>query len=203
MRKLLPILLLTALAVLSACEKKVEMDPELYNSDQVGLMIKGKKVFTYTEGTMQLGYNRSLRQFRAGNDEMTSYFVVTCSELPTTVGQEIRAEVKWTSGSSVKTTSGITFKVEKYENTGLVWLWCAADNTGAVVKILNYRDMSLAPVTLGAAAVVKRQNLSAVIGHYRQLVRYDGSAAAAHDLYKDGGVVRVTERAEKHRFNTV
>lgn len=137
MRKLLPILLLTALAVLSACEKKVEMDPELYNSDQVGLMIKGKKVFTYTEGTMQLGYNRSLRQFRAGNDEMTSYFVVTCSELPTTVGQEIRAEVKWTSGSSVKTTSGITFKVEKYENTGLVWLWCAADKTGAVIKILN------------------------------------------------------------------
>lgn len=137
MRKCFHIILLTVLAVLTACEKKVEMDPELYNSDQVGLMFKGKKVFTYTEGTMQLGYNRSLRQFRAGNDDMTSYFVITCSDLPTTVGQEIRAEVKWTSGSSVKTASGITFKVEKYENTGLVWLWCAADKTGAVVKILN------------------------------------------------------------------
>lgn len=137
MRKCFHIILLTVLAVLTACEKKVEMDPELYNSDQVGLMFKGKKVFTYTEGTMQLGYNRSLRQFRAGNDDMTSYFVITCSDLPTTVGQEIRAEVKWTSGSSVKTASGITFKVEKYENTGLVWLWCAADKTGAVIKILN------------------------------------------------------------------
>lgn len=137
MRKCFHIILLTVLAVLTACEKKVEMDPELYNSDQVGLMFKGKKVFTYTEGTMQLGYNRSLRQFRAGNDDMTSYFVITCSDLPTTVGQEIRAEVKWTSGSSVKTASGITFKVEKYENTGLVWLWCAEDKTGAVVKILN------------------------------------------------------------------
>ena len=137
MRKLLHIILLTALAVLTACEKKVEMDPELYNSDQVSLMVKGKKVFTFTEGTMQLGYNRSLRQFRAGNDDMTSYFVLTCSEPPTAKGQEIRAEIKWTSGSSVKTSSGLTFKVEKYEDTGLVWLWCAADKTGAVVKILN------------------------------------------------------------------
>ena len=137
MRKLLYIILLTTLSVLTACEKKVEMDPELYNSDQVSLMFKGKKVFTFTEGTMQLGYNRSLRQFRAGNDDMSSYFVITCSELPTTVGQEIRGEIKWTSGSSVKTASGITFKVEKYEDTGLVWLWCAADKTGAVIKILN------------------------------------------------------------------
>lgn len=137
MRKLLYIILLTTLSVLTACEKKVEMDPELYNSDQVGLMFKGKKVFTFTEGTMQLGFNRSLRQFRAGNDDMSSYFVITCSELPSTVGQEIRGEIKWTSGSSVKTASGITFKVEKYEDTGLVWLWCAEDKTGAVVKILN------------------------------------------------------------------
>ncbi len=137
MRKLLYIILLTTLSVLTACEKKVEMDPELYNSDQVGLMFKGKKVFTFTEGTMQLGFNRSLRQFRAGNDDMSSYFVITCSDLPTTVGQEIRAEVKWRSGSSEKTASGIPFKVEKYEDTGLVWLWCAEDKTGAVVKILN------------------------------------------------------------------
>lgn len=130
-------LLIIALVLLSAgCKKKVEMDLEMYNSDQVSLMVKGKRVFTFDEGTGQLGYDRTKRQFRAGNDDMTSYFVLTCSEAPRSQGQEIRADLQWTSGSSSKSTKGIIFKVEKYE-TGLVWLWNSTDKTGAVVKILN------------------------------------------------------------------
>ena len=135
MRKCLYIIALVLLC--AGCREKVEMDLEMYNSDQVSLMVKGKKVFTYSEGTCQLGYNRDLRQFRASNDDMTSFFVLTCSELPRQEGQEIRAELKWTSGSSVKTSGGLVFKVEKYDDTGLVWLWNSADKTGAVVKILN------------------------------------------------------------------
>ena len=137
MRKLRHIWILALLPLLAACGKKVEMDPVLYESDTVALMVKGKTVFTFDEGTMQLGFNRSRRQFRAGNDDMTSFFVLTCSELPRQEGQELTADVQWTSGSSVRTSSGLTFKVEKYESTGLVWLWCATDKTGAVVKVLN------------------------------------------------------------------
>ena len=136
MRKYLFIIALVLL-VTTGCRKKVEMDLDMYNSDQISLMVKGKKVFTYSEGDGQLGFNRTLRQFRAGNDDMTSFFVLTCDELPRVEGQEIRAEIKWTSGSSVKTSSSLTLKVEKYEDTGLVWLWSSADKTGAVVKILN------------------------------------------------------------------
>lgn len=136
MRKYLYILTLAVLAC-TGCDKKVEMDLDMYNSEQVSLMVKGKKVFTFDEGTGQLGYNRTLRQFRTGNDDMTSFFVLTCSELPREEGQEIRADIQWTSGSSVKTTSGIVLKVEKYDGAGLVWLWNATDKTGAIVKILN------------------------------------------------------------------
>ena len=136
MRKYLYIILLLTL-VCAGCKEKVEMDLDMYNSDQVGLMVKGKKVFSYDEGTGQLGYNRTLRQFRAGNDDMTGFFVLTLNELPRQEGQEIRGSLQWTSGSSVKTSSGLTFKVEKYDGTGLVWLWNAEDKTGAVVRILN------------------------------------------------------------------
>ena len=136
MRKQLILIVLALAAV--ACGKKVEMDPVMYESNDVSLMVKGKMTFTYTEGTMQLAYNRTLREFRAGNDDMSSYFVLTCAELPREEGQEIRADIKYASGSSGKSITGLTFKVEKIEtNTGLVWLWCAADKTGAVVKILN------------------------------------------------------------------
>ena len=136
MRKYLYIIVLILLC--TGCNrKKVEMDLDMYNSNQISLMVKGKKVFTFDEGTCQLGYNRNLKQFRAGNDDMTSFFVLTCTDLPRTQGQEIRADLQWTSGSSVKTSNGLTFKVEKYEDTGLVWLWNSADKTGAVVIILN------------------------------------------------------------------
>ena len=131
------IFILALVLLFTGCKKKVEMDLEMYNSNQVSLMVKGKKVFLYDDGTCQLGYNSSKRQFRAGNDDMTSYFVLTCSETPRSQGQEIRADIQWTSGSSVKSTNGLTFKVEKYDNTGLVWLWNSTDKTGAVVKILN------------------------------------------------------------------
>ncbi|MBQ9192483.1 MAG: hypothetical protein IJ156_02035 [Bacteroidales bacterium] len=129
--------LLGLLLLLSGCESKNKIDPELSGMTEVGLKVKGKSVFTYTEGSTQLSFNRSLRQFRAGNDDMTSFFVITCDQLPTGEGQQVKADVQWTSGSSVKTTTGLTFEVEKYESTGLVWLWNASDKTGAVVKILN------------------------------------------------------------------
>ena len=138
MRKHLPIIALLGLSVLllAGCKKKVEMDLDMYNSNQVSLMVKGKKVFTFDEGNGQLGYNRALKQFRAGNDDMTSYFVLTCSELPRAEEQEIRATLQWSSGNSFKRTD-ILLKVEKYDDTGLVWLWNSADKTGAVVKTLN------------------------------------------------------------------
>ena len=136
MRKYLFIIALVLL-VTTGCRKKVEMDLDMYNSDQVCLMVKGKRVFTFDEGNGQLGYNRTLKQFRAGNDDMTSYLVLTCSEIPRTKGQEIKGSIQWTSGSSVKSSGNLVFKVEKYEDTGLVWLWDSTDKTGAVVKILN------------------------------------------------------------------
>lgn len=136
MRKYLYIIALVLLC--TGChKKKVEMDLDMYNSNQVSLMVKGKKIFTFDEATGQLGYNRSLKQFRAGNDDMTSYFVLTCSELPRQEGQEITGNLQWGSGGSGKSSNGLTFKVEKYDDTGLVWLWSSADKTGAVVKILN------------------------------------------------------------------
>ena len=131
--------ILIALALLTGCKGKttLEMDPALYESEQVSLMVKGSKVFTFSEGDGQLAFNRTLKQFRAGNDDMSSYFVITCSDLPRQEGQELKADIQWKSGNPVKTTSGITLKVEKMDGAGLVWLWNATNKTGAVVRILN------------------------------------------------------------------
>ena len=138
MRNYIPVIVL--ILFLTGCREKekteMDMDPDIFNGSQVSLMVKGKRVFTFDEGTGQLGYNGTLRQFRAGNDDMTSFFVLTCGELPRTEGQEVRVTLQWTSGSAVKTSTGLNLKVMKYDNTGLVWLWNSADKTGAVVKTI-------------------------------------------------------------------
>ena len=138
MRKFLHILL--AVIVLAGCDRKSkepETDPEIQSATQVFLKVKGNTVFKYSEGNTQMTYNEKLREFRAGNDDMSSYFVITCSELPVREGQELRADIKWTSGGKEKPSTGINFKVVGYESTGLVRLWCASDKTGAVVRILK------------------------------------------------------------------
>ena len=59
MRKYLYIIALVILC--SGCNKKrVEMDLDMYNSDQVCLMVKGKRVFTFDEGNGQLGLDIGL-----------------------------------------------------------------------------------------------------------------------------------------------
>ena len=138
MRKYLHILL--AVVLVAGCNPKTkepETDPDIKTADQVFLKVKGNTVFRYSEGNTQLGYNERLREFRAGNDDMSSFFVITCSDLPVREGQELRADLRWTSGSTVKSATGVSFKVVGYESTGLVRLWCASDKTGAVLRILD------------------------------------------------------------------
>ena len=60
MRKYLYIIVLAVLAC-TGCREKVDMDLEMYNSEQVSLMVKGKKVFTFDEATGQIGSSRSDR----------------------------------------------------------------------------------------------------------------------------------------------
>ena len=127
---ILPVLLL------AGCDKHREMDPEMLRSEQVGFKVKGKTIFTYEEGTGQLSYNEALKEFRAGNDDMSTCFLVRCQKLPTEEKQEIKADLKWKHGGAEQSRSGLTLRVEKIGEDGLVWLWSSSEQIGAVVRSL-------------------------------------------------------------------
>lgn len=133
-QRFLPFLL--ALLLLGGCRTS-EMDPGMLASDTISLMVKGKTVFTLPEKEGQLGYNPQRKEFRAGTDDMSSFFVLRCETLPGSEGQEIMASLRWSEEETVRSRNNLLFRVEKYEDTGLVWLWCAKDKTGAVVKVLE------------------------------------------------------------------
>ena len=136
MKPLRPIPFILILCVLAAgCRKGQEMDPELDRSEDVCLRVKGKAIFTYDIDQDQLTFNEFLQEFRAGSDDMGSYFIVTCKQLPTRDGQDIKADLRWKNGSgSAQKRSGLTFRVQKTDEQGRIWLWCSKERIGAVVR---------------------------------------------------------------------
>lgn len=134
MKRLLPFLLLTVLA--PACTREVRIDPALAESEAPCLHVKGKMVYMHDDNTGQLAYNATEHRFRAGNDNMSEYFSVTCSETPIETGQTVQAGVVWTQGTGNQSRQ-LSFRVEKVNAEGTVWLWNGKEGIGAVVRILH------------------------------------------------------------------
>lgn len=136
MKRLISVLLLAALFA-GACKEKEEMDPQLYESTDICLKVKGRMVFTYDDASGQLGYNPAKNLFRAGNDDMSEYFILTCQPFPAAAEMDVVADITWKVGGSTQHRDGVPMRVKKTDDAGLVWLWDKQDKIGAVVKILN------------------------------------------------------------------
>lgn len=135
MKKLL-IPLLPVLLSVCACVTHQEMDPAMYESDTVSLMVKGSLVYTLPQEEGQLEFFPARGEFVAGNDDMSEYFVLRCSPLPAAEGQTLTGSLRWMVREKGQSLDNLVFEVKKMDDTGLVWLWSAKNKTGAVVKIL-------------------------------------------------------------------
>ena len=59
----------------------------------VCLRVKGEEVFAYIPYATQMSLNRGRKEFRAGTDTMSDYFLLKMSELPREHGQVFTGEV--------------------------------------------------------------------------------------------------------------
>ncbi|MBR1576822.1 MAG: hypothetical protein IJ654_10320 [Bacteroidales bacterium] len=103
----------------------------------VCLKVKGVTVFQYESGASQLALNKGRKEFRAGTDTMSDYFLLKMSELPREDGQVFTGNLQWTTADDIVTRSALSFKVERIDPDGTVWLWCAAQKITIVMKLLN------------------------------------------------------------------
>lgn len=104
---------------------------------EVCLKVKGVEVFGYVSGASQMALNRGRKEFRAGTDTMSDYFLLKMSELPREDGQVLTGSLQWTTADDTVTRTGLSFKVERVGSDGTVWLWCAAQKITVVMKLLN------------------------------------------------------------------
>ncbi|MBR6054086.1 MAG: hypothetical protein IKP46_01950 [Bacteroidales bacterium] len=123
------------LVLLTACNRN-KMEPEILESPNLCLSIKGKTVFSYEENDCQISFNRDKRIFRIGDDTMDDFFTLTTGVIPSSVGEKVKGDLQWTSSNSIQSRKYVQFEVQKMEN-GTVWLWSKTDRIAAVVKILE------------------------------------------------------------------
>lgn len=131
-----PVLAIAA-SILAGCKPEYEPDPSFLSSDRIMLVIGGTEKMSYSPEYGQLGFCRELKQFRVSNDNMSEYYVLTCNAIPTAEGQTVKGSVKYASGTSSYVRNDLSFKVEKMDMNGNIWLWCKEKGIGVSVRTLN------------------------------------------------------------------
>ena len=138
--KYIPLVLglsLAALLLVGCSCSKESADKDFLDSEELMLKVDGKVVLRYDEKTCQIAYSEDRKFFRVSTDDMTKYYQLNCQTLPYSQGQNIKATIRWSGGSSISTREDLSFHVEKVTEEGRFWLWCSAKNIGVSVQMIR------------------------------------------------------------------
>lgn len=135
MKRLL--IIISAAMMLAACHKDSGFDKAQIADPTPRLCVKKKEAFRYDGLKCQMSFNKSLRQFRAGTDTMSDYFIVKMSAVPQSAGQIITADLEWTTPTGVNSQSGVSFEVVQVDSGNNAWLWSSRQDLSVVIKVLQ------------------------------------------------------------------
>ena len=112
-----------------------EVDELLMHKEGVSLIVRGEIVLDYDSNKGQMSYNAKRGEYRVMDDDMAHYFVFRCDADLSDVGQEVTADLSYTTSSDIKVEKDLEFKVEQVvPSSGTYWLWCNSRKIGVVVR---------------------------------------------------------------------
>jgi hypothetical protein len=125
-----------AVSLLVCCNGRHGYDRSFTDSDVVSLTVNKVKVFEYDPMTCQLGYNDAKREFRVSTDNMSDYFVITLSKIPTSKEEQVTGSISWTGADYIRDLSNQTFETVKVDR-GKIWLWNQANKLAVIIPIME------------------------------------------------------------------
>ena len=127
--------IILTLATICSC---TGLQPEeiLLPRTEISLTMKEEVLLEFDPATCQIGYNSERNEFRMLEDRLGNWFIFRSDATPTDVGQNVRASLEYTSQSSTKTLTDLTFSVEKTSPDGTTWLWNKDKKIGIIIKVL-------------------------------------------------------------------
>ena len=131
-------ILVCLLAVLGlvSCNGRNGYDRSFTESDTISLTVNKQTVFEYDPFTCQLGYNDTKREFRVSTDNMSDYFVLTLSKIPTSKEEQITGSITWTGDDYTRELRNQTFQTVKVEH-GKIWLWNQANKLAVIIPVMD------------------------------------------------------------------
>lgn len=127
-------LALLLLAAVSCVGEKP--DEEFLASGDISLTIDSRKIISWSDDGFQLAYSEEKAAFAVMSDGLEQYFILSCSKLPTSEGQVLKASLDYTEGARVRHRSGDRYEVARLSDDGKVWLWCKTAGIAVCVKFL-------------------------------------------------------------------
>ena len=134
MKRLIPIILLLVLAC--SCRDDRFETAFTEGMDDVCMVQRGRTVFTYNPSTCQMAFNRERCEFRVHTDNMSDFYTVTLSAIPSEQGRKVSGTLVWTDDNEVNARKNATFTAERLEGDR-IWLWTANGQIGVVVRVLD------------------------------------------------------------------
>ena len=128
-------LFLLAVSLFTSCTGN-KVDPEFVATSDFSLKVKDDMVFRYDPLTCQVAFNREKGEFRVHTDNMSDFYAVTFTELPSTQGQTVTADLTWTTERDVLTRKNLTLEVVRIEGDQF-WLWSNSGRIGLCIRILE------------------------------------------------------------------
>ncbi len=131
-------ILMTALSCflfLCSCSGSMQIN-SFIQSPVIRIQMGGSTQMSYDPLTCQISFSRDLKQFRVHTDNMSDFFCVTLSEIPVNNGQEITADLVWTTHRDVLTKNNLTFEALRLEGE-TIWLWSKSAKIGVCLKTLE------------------------------------------------------------------
>ncbi len=113
-----------------------DIDEILLIRDDISLTLKGEEMFVYNPLTCQMSHNLKDNEYRVFDDKLSEWFHLICGEMPANKGQEFHADLSWSTAKGARKMNGLTFKVEKTDSEGKIWMWCEQKSIGIVIKNL-------------------------------------------------------------------
>lgn len=136
MRRIPYIAALLALLVLPVgCEPQTVYTPEFLTDSTLRMEVGKQEILTNNPITCQTALNLHRCEFRMHTDNMSEYFIIRFSSMPSEEGESVTVEsLVWTNPSGTdQTRKNITLEVVKLEGD-IAWLWNSRESIRMTVR---------------------------------------------------------------------
>ena len=136
MRRIPYIAALLALLVLPVgCEPQTVYTPEFLTDSTLRMEVGKQEILTYNPITCQTALNLHRCEFRMHTDNMSEYFIIRFSSMPSEEGESVTVEsLVWTNPSGTdQKRKNITLEVVKLEGD-IAWLWNSRESIRMTVR---------------------------------------------------------------------